>query len=103
VTPRIAIATVVLTLLAGGAAADDEVLPLDARPKLRRSAEILLHVERGEEHQSWIEFHLDHVRTHKRGFAYTREVSFGARELELTVMGPALRHHRFGLAFEVRF
>jgi hypothetical protein len=94
---------VVLTLLAGGAAAEDEILQHSARPKLRRGAEILLQVERSEPGQSWIEFHLGHVHTHKRGFAYSRELTVGSRQLELTVMGPALRRSRFGLAFEVRF
>ena len=101
--PVIVFSVLALLLTAGGAAGEEEATPSPEQP-LRRSVEILAHIERPEAQQSWLSHHLDRIHVHRKsGIAYTRPLSLADHDFELSLRGPALNKKTLGLAFEIRF
>ena len=90
-------------LTAGGAAGEEKATP-SSEPPLRRSVEILAHIEQPEAQQSWLSHHLDRIQFHKKsGLAYTQPLSLADHDLEFSLRGPALNKKTLGLSFEIRF
>jgi hypothetical protein len=101
--PVIVFSVLALLLTAGGAAGEEEATPSSEQP-LRRSVEILAHIEQPEAQQSWLSHHLDRIHFHRKsGIAYTRPLSLARHDLELSLRGPAINKKSLGLSFEIRF
>ena len=100
-----AILTLGLLLSVGGAARADED-STDQEPVLRRSVEILAHMDRPEMEaprpgRSRFVSNI-HIKK-KRGLEYTHVLSFNDRPLLLNIQGPVLRKKQLGLTLELRF
>jgi len=101
--PVIVFSVLALLLTAGGAAGREETTPSPEQP-LRRSVEILAHIEQPEAQQSWLSHHLDRIHFHRKsGLAYTQPLSLADHDLEFSLRGPALNKKTLGLSFEIRF
>ncbi len=101
--PIIVFSVLALLLTAGGAAGEEETTSSPEQP-LRRSVEILAHIERPEPQESWLSHHLDRIHFHRKaGLAYTRPLSLADHDLEFSLRGPALNKKTLGLSFEIRF
>ncbi len=92
-------------LTVGGAARADEQTA-EPKPTLRRSAEILAHMDRPEiemphPERSWFISSV-HIKK-KRGLEYTHVMSLNERPLLLNIQGPVMRKRRLGLTLELRF
>ncbi len=100
-----AILTLGFLLSVGGAARADEE-PADQEPVLRRSVEILAHMDRPEMEaprpgRTWFTSNI-HIKK-KRGLEYTHMMSVNGHPMLLNVQGPVMRKKRLGLTFELRF
>ena len=101
--PVIVFSVLALLLTAGGAAGEEETTSSPEQP-LRRSVEILAHIEQPEAQQSWLSHHLDRIHIdRKMGLTYTRPLSLAEHDFELSLRGPALNKKTLGLSFEIRF
>ena len=103
--PNIVFSVLALLLTAGGAAGKEEATS-SPEQSIRRSVEILAHIEQPEAQESWLSHHLDRVHLHgKAGLAYTQPLSLAGRDLEISLQGPALdgKSLGLGLSFEIRF
>lgn len=101
--PAIVFSVLALLLTAGGAAGEEETTS-SPEQSLRRSVEILAHIEQPEAQESWLSHHLDRIHFHRKaGLAYTRPLRLADRDLELSLSGPALNRKSLGLSLEIRF
>ena len=101
--PNIVFSVLALLLTAGGAAGKEEATS-SPEQSIRRSVEILAHIEQPEAQKSWLSHHLDRIHVHRKaGLAYTRSLSLAERDLELSLRGPALGKKSLGFSFEIRF
>ncbi len=100
-----AILTLGLLLSVGNVARADEETA-DYEVTVRRSIEILAHMDRPEiemphPERSWFVSNV-HIKK-KRGLEYTHVMSFNERPLLLNFQGPVMRKRRLGLTLELRF
>ena len=100
-----AILTLGFLLSVGGAARADEEAA-EPRPTLRRSAEILAHLDQPaleipRPERTWFVSNI-HIKK-KRGFEYTHVMSVNGHPILLNVQGPLMRKNRLGLTIELRF
>ncbi len=100
-----AILTLGFLLSVGGAARADEETAV-SKPTIRRSAEILAHMDQPaletlRPERTWFTGNI-HIKK-KRGFEYTYLMSVNGHPMLLNVQGPVMRKNRLGLTFELRF
>ncbi len=100
-----AILTLGFLLTVGGAARADEETT-EPKPTLRRSAEILAHMdqpalETPRPERTWFTSNV-HIKK-KRGLEYTHVMSVNGHPMLLNIQGPVMRKKRLGLTFELRF
>ena len=100
-----AILTLGLLLSLGGDTRADEKTAVQ-QPTLRRSIEVLAHMDRPEiqiprPERTWFTNNI-HIKK-KRGFEYTHVTSFNGRPLLFNIQGPVMRKKRLGLTLELRF
>ena len=101
--PVIVFSVLALLLTAGGASGEEETTS-SPEQSVRRSVEILDHIEQPRRHEGWLSHHLDRIHFNgKAGLAYTRPLRLDERNLEITLSGPALDTKSLGLSFEIRF
>lgn len=101
-TRACAIVLLLMPLLTGARAGAEET-GAQADHELRRSAEILLHVDHAAPGRSWLETQREHIHLRRSGLVYSRPLQLGERRYQLGLTAKRLHGNRYGVGFELQF